>query len=92
MHTPRPAQSPIAQSLAPRVPGLVTRAMVGGRVEQIPDGRTLKALYRDGTATELDYLTEPERTAASELEFELMVDAAADVDLRARLVAHACSR
>jgi len=77
MHATRPAQSSVAQSLAPRVAGLVVRALVGGRVEQIVDGRTLDQLAFDGMLGELDYMTPSERFEARGLEAELL-DAAAE--------------
>lgn len=89
MHETQAAQSPTARSLAPRVPGLVTRALVGGRVESIADGRTLGELVADGAASELDYLGAAAGEAL-DLEGELTLDALAGVDVRARLVGRAC--
>lgn len=84
------AQSPVARSLAPRVAGLVTRALVGGRIESTVDLRGLGALLADGAASELDYLGAA-ASAALDLEGDLTLDAIAGVDLRARLVGMACS-
>jgi hypothetical protein len=69
----------------------VTRALVGGRVEVSIDGRTLGALVAAGVAAELDYLPPSERARAEALGEELVLDALAGVDPRARLVGLACS-
>jgi hypothetical protein len=72
---------------------MVKRASVGGRVETFADDRNLVQLAGVGYANELDYLTtEGERVAAEDLAAELMLDALAGVDLRARLVGEAIER
>lgn len=65
---------------------------MGGRVETFVDGRNLVQLAGIGYATELDYLTEAEQIEAEDLAAELMQDALAGVDLRARLIGRAVSQ
>lgn len=90
MHDTQAAQSPTARALVPRTPGQIVRATVGGRVETFVDGRTLGELMVAGAASELDYMGDA-AGAALDLEGELTLDAAAGVDVRARLVGGACS-
>lgn len=52
---------------------------------------TLNQLLAAGILTELNYMPADEATAARALEAELLADATAGVDLRARLVAAAVS-
>lgn len=51
----------------------------------------MNQLLAAGTMTELNYMTTDEQAAAVALETELLLDAAAGVDLRIRLVAQAAS-
>jgi hypothetical protein len=55
------------------------------------DGRTVSQLLAAGALTELAHLDADAQVAARDLEAELILDALAGVDLRARLIARACS-
>ena len=52
---------------------------------------SLNTLLAAGMLTELDYMTADEAEAAAALEAELILDAQAGVDLRARLIGVAVS-
>lgn len=53
---------------------------------------TMNTLVAQGLMTELDYMTADEAEQALALEAELMLDAAAGVDLRVRLIGEAVSK
>jgi hypothetical protein len=53
---------------------------------------TLNTLVAAGLMTELDYMTSDEAARALALETELVADAKAGVDLRARLIGEAVSQ
>jgi hypothetical protein len=52
---------------------------------------TLGGLVMQGFAGELSYMSDADALTARTLERELLADAAAGVDLRARLIGAACS-